>query len=153
MDPYSTLGVSKTASQDEIKKAYRRMAMEFHPDRNDSAGAEEKFKNASEAYSKIGTEESRRRYEAEMAQGGSFNDFFHDFGAHGHSWEDMFGSFQQRARTRPFIIRAQMDATLEDIYQGVHKTFELDGQSVSFKRQCLATESMKLIVQIRELRV
>ena len=70
--------------------------------------------------------------EAEMAQGASFNDFFHDFGAHGHSWEDMFGSFQQRARSRPFIIRAQMDATLEDIYQGVHKTFELDGQAVSF---------------------
>ena len=49
MDPYSILGVSKAASQEEIKKAYRRLAMEFHPDRNDSPTAEERFKQVSEA--------------------------------------------------------------------------------------------------------
>ena len=58
-DYYEVLGVSKTASEDEIKKAYRKIAIKYHPDRNpDDKSAEEKFKEAAEAYSVLNTTSS-----------------------------------------------------------------------------------------------
>lgn len=64
LDYYEVLGVSKDASQSEIKKAYRKKAMKFHPDRNsDDPEAERKFKEASEAYEVLGDEEKRQRYD------------------------------------------------------------------------------------------
>ena len=63
-DYYSTLGISKQASQDEIKKAYRKKALEFHPDRNpDNPKAEEQFKKISEAYEVLSDEGRRRIYD------------------------------------------------------------------------------------------
>ena len=61
-DYYDILGIDKNASQEEIKKAYRKRAMKFHPDRNsDDPEAEEKFKQASEAYEVLRDEEKRKR--------------------------------------------------------------------------------------------
>lgn len=62
-DYYEILGLPKTASQDEIKAAYRKMAMQHHPDRNKEAGAEEKFKEISEAYAALSDPEKRRVYD------------------------------------------------------------------------------------------
>ena len=60
-DFYDVLGVSKSSSQDEIKKAYRKVALKYHPDRNpDDKEAEDKFKEAAEAYDVLGNEEKRR---------------------------------------------------------------------------------------------
>ena len=74
-DYYEVLGVSKSADAKEIKKAYRKIAMQYHPDRNpDDKAAEEKFKEAAEAYEILSDEQKRARYDrfghAGMGQGG-----------------------------------------------------------------------------------
>ena len=69
-DLYAVLGVSKDASQDEIKSAYRKLAMKYHPDRNPgNKEAEEKFKNISAAYDVLGDETKRRSYDSYGAFG------------------------------------------------------------------------------------
>ena len=62
-DHYKTLGVDRKASQDEIKKAYRKLARQYHPDTNSDAGAEERFKRISEAYDVLGDPEKRKKYD------------------------------------------------------------------------------------------
>ena len=62
-DYYKTLGVDKKASQEEIKKAYRKLARQYHPDTNKEAGAEERFKRISEAYDVLGDPEKRKKYD------------------------------------------------------------------------------------------
>lgn len=64
-DHYTTLGVSPDATQDEIKAAYKRLALEFHPDRNHESGAEERFKTISAAYNVIGHKDKRREYDVQ----------------------------------------------------------------------------------------
>ena len=74
-DYYEVLGVSKGASADEIKKAYRKLALQYHPDRNPgSKEAEEKFKEAAEAYDVLCNEEKRARYDrfGHQGMGGGF---------------------------------------------------------------------------------
>ena len=68
-DYYEVLGVSRGASLEEIKKAYRRLALQYHPDRNPAADATEKFKEASEAFDVLGDPGKRRIYDAYGHQG------------------------------------------------------------------------------------
>ena len=71
VDPYAILGVGRDASQDEIKRAYRRLARQFHPDANPGdAAAEERFKECSRAYELLGDPERRRRYDTFGDTGG-----------------------------------------------------------------------------------
>ena len=135
-DYYEVLGVAKTAGDDEIKKAYRKLVMKYHPDRNpDNAEAEEKFKECAEAYEILSDSEKRSMYdrmghnafEGGMGGGGGFGggfsaeDIFSQFG-------DIFGGAfggggrqQQRAR-RGSDLRYVMDLTLEEAVKGVKKT-------------------------------
>ena len=128
-DYYEVLGVSKTASDDEIKKAYRKLAMKYHPDRNpDNAEAEEKFKEAAEAYEVLSDGEKRSMYdrmvhnafEGGMGGGGGFSaeDIFSQFG-------DIFGGGgrggQQRQK-RGSDLRYVMELTLEEAVKGIKKT-------------------------------
>jgi molecular chaperone DnaJ len=97
-DYYQLLGVQKTASADEIKKAYRKLAMKYHPDKNPgNAEAEVKFKEISEAYEALGDEKKRRQYDQYGHEGlkssfgpGGF-DFQRDF-THGADLQDILGS-------------------------------------------------------------
>ena len=96
-DPYEALGVAKEASQDEIKKAYRKLARKYHPDVNPGdATAEEKFKQAAEAYDILGDPKKREEYDR-LGQKGFYDNAFGgqgyekpDFGA-GFNFEDLFG--------------------------------------------------------------
>lgn len=102
-DYYEVLGVSKTASGDEIKKSYRKLAMQYHPDKNPGdKKAEEKFKEASEAYAVLSDENKRKRYDqfgfqgvegmggGNPFQGGGFEEAFSGFGG---GFEDILNSF------------------------------------------------------------
>jgi len=107
-DYYDILGVSRNASQEEIKKAYRRLAMQYHPDRNKDPEATERFKEINEAYEVLSDPEKRMAYDRFGHAGGGappggFTDFG-DFAGFGDIFEEFFSGFGMRgaaARRRP----------------------------------------------------
>ncbi|OFX18931.1 MAG: molecular chaperone DnaJ [Bacteroidetes bacterium GWA2_31_9] len=147
-DFYEILEISKSASQDEIKKAYRKQALKYHPDRNpDNKEAEEKFKEAAEAYEILSNEQKRQRYDQYghagvggaggfSGQGMSMDDIFSNFG-------DIFGDFfggggsggfsgfnrgRQSGRrvTKGSNIRVKVKLTLSEIANGVEKKLKVN---------------------------
>lgn len=142
-DYYEVLGVSKEASADEIKKAYRKLAMKYHPDRNQGdKGAEEKFKEASEAYEVLSNPEKRDRYDRMGHEGMNFGpggfDFGRDFtggGDFADIFGDLFGSFfgggRRSSRRDPngpepgADIEFEMNITLEEAMFGGTRDVEL----------------------------
>lgn len=140
-DYYEVLGVSRNADASEIKKAYRKLAIQYHPDKNPgNKEAEEKFKEAAEAYDVLGNEEKRRRYDqfGHAGLGGgaggfggggmSMDDIFSQFG-------DIFGSFtgfggfgggrHARHVNRGTNLRVKVKLTLEEIATGVEKKIKV----------------------------
>lgn len=151
-DYYEVLGVTKSSSADEIKKAYRKLALKYHPDRNPGdAEAEEKFKEAAEAYDVLSNPEKKQRYDqfghAGMggAAGGGFgggfggfsmDDIFSRFGdifggGFGGGFGD-FGGFGGGARGRRVAkgsnIRIKIKLTLDEVVHGVEKKIKIDKQ-------------------------
>ncbi len=91
-DFYATLGVSKEAGQDEIKKAYRRLARDLHPDRNPGdAAAEKRFKDVGEAYAVLSSADDRKQYDAIRAMGGGGARFQAGGAGGGAGFEDILG--------------------------------------------------------------
>ena len=139
MDYYETLGVSSSASQAEIKKSYRKIAMKYHPDRNPGdTEAEEKFKAATEAYEVLSNDEKRQIYDRYGAEGlknsgyggpGSAEDIFSNFG---DIFEDLFGfgggrSSRQR-KDGPVSgadLRYDLSISFMEAVHGVEKEVEI----------------------------
>lgn len=145
-DYYEILGVSKSASADEIKKSYRKVAMQYHPDRNPGdKAAEEKFKEAAEAYEILSDQDKRAQYDrfghagvgGAGGRGGSggmnMDDIFNQFGD--IFGDDLFGSFfgggqrgggRQRGRgTRGSNLRIKLKLNYEEIAKGVSKNIKV----------------------------
>lgn len=138
-DYYEILGVSKSASAAEIKKAYRKMAIKYHPDKNpDNKEAEEKFKQAAEAYEVLSDQNKKARYDQyghaafEGGQGGfggggmNMEDIFSQFGdIFGGAFSGGFGGFgggsRGQARVKGSNLRIRVKLTLEEIAKGVEK--------------------------------
>jgi len=148
-DYYEVLGVDKGASADEIKKAYRKKAIQYHPDKNPGdKEAEEKFKEAAEAYDVLSDEQKRARYDkfgmAGMdgaggfgggAGGFSMEDIFSQFGdIFGSAFGGGFGGFgggfgggqQSRRVQRGSDIRIRVKLTLSEVMHGVDKTVKIN---------------------------
>ena len=145
-DYYEVLGVEKNASADDLKKAYRKLAIQYHPDRQqdksdeEKKAAEEKFKEAAEAYDVLSNPDKRARYDQfgfagdQMGgAGGGFggfdiNDILRSvFGEGGFSGFGGFGGFggQQRATNRGSDLRVRVRLTLEEIAKGCEKKLKI----------------------------
>jgi molecular chaperone DnaJ len=147
-DYYEVLGVSKGAQADEIKKAYRKVAMQYHPDRNPGdKAAEEKFKEAAEAYEILSDADKRSQYDrfghagvSGNGRGGHYSNMEDIFSQFGDIFgEDIFGSFfggsgggrrgpggQRQARgTRGSNLRIKLKLTYEEIAKGVTKNIKV----------------------------
>lgn len=145
-DYYEILGVSKSASKEDLRKAYRKLAMQYHPDRNpDNKEAEEKFKEAAEAYEVLSDDSKRANYDRFGHEGlrGSagfqgftdINDIFSHFSdifGGGSIFDDFFGGGRQYSRGRRRTsgipgtdLRVTMKLTLEEISTGTSKKIKL----------------------------
>ena len=120
-DYYQILGVDKNASSDEIKKAYRKLAMEYHPDRNaGNAQAEEKFKEINEAYQVLSDDDKRAHYDrlgsaySSYQRGGGRGGF--DWGQWGYGQGGQSGGF-------PGGMRVEYDGDLGDLFGGGFSDF------------------------------
>jgi molecular chaperone DnaJ len=142
-DYYEVLGINRTSSADDIKRAYRRMALKYHPDKNpDDKDAESKFKECAEAYEVLSDPAKRQRYDQyghEGLRGAGMHDFSH------MGFEDIFSMFDdifggsvfgsrrgRRAQqaARGYDIEAQIELTLNEILAGVEKTIEFKRKDV-----------------------
>ncbi|OGC10863.1 molecular chaperone DnaJ [candidate division WOR-1 bacterium RIFOXYC2_FULL_37_10] len=140
-DYYNLLGVSKNASQDEIKKAFRSAARKHHPDVNKESGSAEKFKEINEAYQVLGDPQKRQHYDQFGSGGfdaggaGGFSDFdvgggFSDFNGFGDIFDMFFGGTRGRTtshsgRQDGADLRYDIEITLEEAFLGVEKEIEI----------------------------
>ncbi|ODS35539.1 MAG: molecular chaperone DnaJ [Candidatus Altiarchaeales archaeon WOR_SM1_86-2] len=145
-DYYELLGVDRNAARDEIKKAYRKLALKYHPDRNKDAGAEEKFKEISEAYAVLSDDTKRAQYDRfghagidqrytyeDIFRGANFDDILRDLGLKvgnrvfehifggGFGFEDFGFGRRERGPRRGADIQYNLGITLEDAASGAEK--------------------------------
>ncbi len=141
-DYYDILGVPRNASKDQIKNEYRKLALKYHPDRNKSPDAEERFKEISEAYAILSDEEKRAQYDRfghagidsryspeDIFRGVNFDEILRDLGFGFGGFESIFDTFLggRRARGPPRgeDIRYDLEISLEQAYSGLATEIEV----------------------------
>jgi len=175
-DYYEILGVSRTSSAEEIKKAYRKIAIKYHPDKNPGdASAEDKFKEAAEAYDALGNPDKKAKYDRFGHQGmnggggGGFqsaDDIFSHFGdifggGGGSPFDDIFGGGRGGQRQKKgSSVRIKLKLTLQEIAYGVEKKIKVkrlvvcdtcngsgakDAASIHTCRQCNGTGQVRRV--------
>jgi molecular chaperone DnaJ len=134
-DYYEVLGVSKSASKSEIKDAYRKLAMQYHPDRNKAADAEDKFKEISEAYAVLSDDQKRQQYDTlghagfdqrytpeDIFRGADFETIFRDIGfGFGDLFRTFFGGGFRERSNRGQDLGYELEITLEEAAKGNEK--------------------------------
>ncbi|MDD2389286.1 MAG: DnaJ C-terminal domain-containing protein [Desulfobacterales bacterium] len=141
-DYYKTLGVKKDATDDEIKKAYRKLALKYHPDHaKDDKGAEDKFKEISEAYAVLSDKEKRKQYDdfgstgfqqrysqEDIFKGFDFENIFKEFGFGGRrpfsgGYNESFGyQGRQQAQVKGSDLVYELPLTIQEVATGITKT-------------------------------
>ena len=136
-DYYEILGVDKNTSDSDIKRAYRKIAMKYHPDKNpDNKEAEQKFKEAAEAYAVLSDDTKKAQYDRfghnqfqNMGGGASSMDFEDIFSSFGDifcgGFSDIFGGGTSRRRQQSGNLRISLSLTYEEIYSGITKTVKI----------------------------
>ena len=143
-DYYDILGVPRNSTKDQIKNEYRKLALKYHPDRNKEPGAEDKFKEISEAYAILSDDDKRAQYDSyghagidsrysteDIFRGVNFDEVFRDIGFGSGGFESIFDMFfggreQQRQRpTRGGDLRYDLEISLEQAYSGLATEIEV----------------------------
>jgi len=158
-DYYNVLGVERNASQDDVKRAYRKLALKYHPDKNQgNKQAEEKFKIAAEAYEVISDPAKRKRYDQFGHEGlrggesrgfGNFEDIFDAFGdifggsggGGGSIFEEFFSGGINQAAKRGASLRCDIALDFKEIATGIEKTIEITKRD--FCEECRGTGARK----------
>jgi len=179
-DYYNILGVKKDASDAEIKKAYRKLAMKYHPDHTKGdKGAEEKFKKISEAYAVLSDKDKRKEYDTfgsegfhqrfsqeDIFRGFDFGDIFREFGFGGTDFSGgrggarrfsfgqgspfNFGGGQQQARVKGSDLVYELPLTLREVATGVSKTISFQHQG---RNENLTVKIPKGLITGKQLRL
>ncbi len=168
-DYYDILGIEKNATEAEIKKAYRKMALKYHPDKNpDDKSAEDKFKEAAEAYEILSNAQKRSRYDQYGHAGVGGNG---GFGGGGMNMDDIFSQFgdifggafgggysggggrRAERRVKGTSIRVKIKMTLEEITEGVNKKIKVNklvnAENVTFKT-CTTCNGSGVITRVSQ---
>jgi len=142
-DYYEVLGISKTATKDEIKNVYRKLAMKYHPDRNKAPEAEERFKGISEAYAVLSDEQKRKQYDTlghsgfdqrysseDIFRGADFSSIFRDIGFNvgdifGSIFGGGFGGGVRERNNRGQDLAYELKITLKEAAEGTEKQIRI----------------------------
>lgn len=151
-DYYKILGVSRDASQEEIKKAFRQLARKYHPDVNKEKGAEEKFKEINEAFQVLGNPEKRKQYDRygssafsaeDIAEFRNFHFNFEDLFSDFDDIFDIFSEFSSKRDSKNYEevnLRYDLEISLEDAFFGAKKIIEIPIYEICKKCEGMGAE-------------
>ena len=147
MSHYQTLGVDKTAPQAEIKKAYRKLSMQHHPDKG---GDTKRFQEIADAYAILGNDEKRAQYDA--AADNPFGNMFNNMGGMEGNFSDLFNQFYrgnagfQQQQAKGNDVRVQIHINFTEAFYGVTKSFRIGSQPITMHIKSGAKNGQKFTI-------